>query len=136
MRKEEYLTRLIGSLTRFSRDQRDCSPGDVPHAESEDFSIMLNDSLPVQTKAIIYEIQVDILLGLAHTGQNLLIENLCHKAMDIYGDAQCPLRRVRVAERLLYLAVVEGNISSHSIDLGSSAIRNLTAMKVSHDVRR
>jgi hypothetical protein len=136
MRKEVYLTKLIGSLTKFSRDQRDWSPGDIPYAESDDFSIMLNDSLTPQMKAIIYEIQVEILLGMTYKGRTAPIKNLCQKAMEIYEDNHCPLRRIRVAERLLYLAVLEGDISPEPIDIGAQAIRNLTAMKVRDVVSR
>jgi hypothetical protein len=129
MKKEEYLTRLIGVLTKFTKDQSDWSPGDDIPTINDDFSIVLNDTVPLEVKAMVYEIQVHILLGMTHRGQYTTARRICHQILDIYTD-NYPLRRVRVIERLLYLAIVEGDDMGDLLTLGSSAIATLTSTKV------
>jgi hypothetical protein len=128
MRKEEYLTKLIGVLTKFTKDQSDLSPGDDEPLLGDEFSIVLNDTVAVEIKAIVYEAQVHILLGMTYHGQYEAARKICHQILDMY--AQCPLRRVRVVERLLYLAIVEGNEVEDILALGSDAITTLTSTKV------
>jgi len=130
MRKQEYLMRLVGALTRFSKDQQDWSPGEVPMEVDDEFSIVLNEDLPVEVRAIVYELQIDILLGLTIPGQYVLAQTLCHKAMTIYEEGNFPLRRARVIERLLFLAVVSGDITGDHLDLGATIVRALTTTKV------
>jgi hypothetical protein len=130
MKKEEYLTRLVGVLTKFTRDQSDWSPGEVNPILNDEFSIILSDTLPIEVKAAVYEIQVHVLLGMTHEGHYMTARNICRKALDIYTEANCPLRRVRVIERLLYLAVVTGDDIEDLLALGSDAISSLTSTKV------
>jgi hypothetical protein len=129
MKKEEYLTRLIGVLTKFTKDQSDWSPGDDIPTINDDFSIVLNDTVPIEVKAMVYEIQVHILLGMTHRGQNATASRICRQILDMYTD-NYPLRRVRVIERLLYLAIVEGDEMGDLLTLGSSTIATLTSTKV------
>jgi hypothetical protein len=130
MKKEEYLTRLVGVLTKFTRDQSDWSPGEITPVLNDEFSIVLSDTLPVEVKAAVYEIQVHVLLGMTHEGRYTTARNIGRKALDVYTDANCPLRRVRVVERLLYLAVVTGDDTQDLLALGASAISSLTSTKV------
>jgi hypothetical protein len=130
MKKEEYLTRLIGVLTKFTRDQSDWSPGELTPAPSDEFSIVLNNNVSIEVKAVVYEIQVHVLLGMTHEGRYAIARNICGKALDIYAEANCTLRRARVLERLLYLAVVTGEDTEDLLALGSSAISSLTSTKV------
>jgi tetratricopeptide (TPR) repeat protein len=129
-KKEEYLTRLVGALTKFSRDQGDWSPGDISTEINEDFSIVLNDDLPPEVRAIAYEMQVNILLGMNFPGQYGVARSLCLKAMDIYQETDYPIRRARVTERLLYLAVLSGNDSDNLLEFGTVIVRSLTTVKV------
>jgi len=130
MKKEEYLTRLVGSLTKFSRDPQDWSPGDVPMELNEEFSIVLNEELPAEVRAIVYEIQIDILLGTTIAGQHDIVVSLCHKALQFYEEHDYPLRRARVIERLLYLAVLSGDQCDNPLELGTAVVRILTSSKV------
>lgn len=129
MRKEEYLTKLIGVLTKFTKDQSGLSPGDDEPVLSDDFSIVLNDTIPVETKATVYEIQVHTLLGMTCHGQYAAARKICQQVLEMYS--QFPLRHVRVVERLLYLASVDGNEVENILRLGSDAIAMLTSTKVS-----
>jgi hypothetical protein len=130
MKKEEYLTRLVGVLTKFTRDQSDLSPGEITPLLNDEFSIVLSDTLPVEVKGVVYEIQVHVLLGMTHEGRYITARNICRKALDIYTEAGCPLRRVRVIERLLYLSVVTGDDTEDLLTLGAGAISSLTSTKV------
>jgi hypothetical protein len=129
MKKEEYLTRLIGVLTKFTKDQSGLSPGDVGPSISDEFSIVLNDTISDEVKGIVYEIQVHILVGMTHRGQYAMGRKICRQLLDIYSDSY-PLRRVRVIERLLYLEIIEGSELGDLLDLGGSAIIALTTTKV------
>lgn len=129
MKKEEYLTRLIGVLTKFTKDQSGWSPGDDIPTINDDFSIVLNDTIPIEVKAIVYEIQIHILLGMTHRGQYATARRICRQILDMYTD-NYPLRRVRVIERLLYLSIVEGDDMGDLLTLGSSVIATLTSTKV------
>ena len=130
MKEEEYLTRLVGALTKFTKDQSDWSPGDVAPSINDDYSIVLSEEHPIETKAAVYEIQVHVLLGMTHQGQYTNARSICHQALDMYTETNCPLRRIRVIERLLYIAVIEGEGIGDLQDLGSSAITTLTTTKV------
>jgi hypothetical protein len=130
MRKEEYLTRLVGVLTKFTKVQSGWSPGDETPSMNDEFSIVLNDTFPVEVKAIVYEIQVHTLLGMTHHGQYATARRICRQSLDLYDGNQYPIRRVRVIERLLYLAIVEGEESEDLLDLGSTAVTTLTTTKV------
>jgi hypothetical protein len=130
MRKEEYLTRLTSVLTKFTKDQSGWSPGDEFLSISDDYSIVLNDTVPIEVKAVIYEIQVHVLLGMTHQGQCTTARRICREVLDLYSDTHFPIRRVRVIERLLYIAVVEGDEVGDLPNLGASAITSLTSTKV------
>ena len=130
MRKEEYLTRLTGVLTKFTKDQSGWSPGDEFPSISDDYSIVLNDTVPIEVKAVIYEIQVHVLLGMTHQGQYTTARRICREVLDLYPDTYFPIRRVRVIERLLYIAIVEGDEVGDLLNLGVSAITTLTSTKV------
>ena len=130
MRNEEYMTKLVAVLTRFTKDQGEMSPGDKEMELDEEFSIVLNDDVGVQVKALVYEIQVHVLMEMTHQGRYATAKKIGQKALEIYTEANCPLRRVRVIERLLYLAVVEGEDVDDSLSLGRCAINTLTSTKV------
>ena len=130
MRKEEYLTRLTGVLTKFTKDQSGWSPGDDFPSVHNDYSIVLNDTVPIEVKAMIHEIQIHVLLGMTHQGQYSTARKICREALDLYTENDYPIRRVRVIERLLYIAIVEGDEIGDLLNLGSSAITTLTAAKV------
>jgi len=129
MKKEEYLTRLIGCLTRFTRDQSEWSPGEAPALDDE-FELTINDTTQPEVKAFVYEVQVHILLGMTHKGRDMSARKIAQKALDIYTETQCPLRRLRVIERLLYLAIMGGGDVEDLLALASEAISTLTATKV------
>src|SRR5271170_1800105 len=122
MRKEEYLTKLVAVLTRFTKDQCEMSPGDNGTSLDEEFSIVLNDEVGVEAKALVYEVQVRVLVDMTHQGRYATAKKIGRKALEIYTETNCPLRRVRVIERLLYLAVVEGEDVDDSLSLGTTAI--------------
>ena len=126
---EEYLTRLIGVLTKFTKDPNGWSPGDEEPNISDDFSIVLNDTISDEVKAIVYEIQVHVLLGMTHRGQYAMGRKICRQLLDIYSE-NYPLRRARVIERMLYLAIIEGSEVGDPLNLGGSAIASLTTTKV------
>lgn len=128
--KEEYLSRLVGALTRLHRDcsQSLWSPGDIDCPSDDEFSIVLNETFPVEVKAVVYEIQVHTLLNLGQRGHYSTARSLCYKAMEAYVD--CPLRRARVIERLLYLAILDGESTSELIALGEGVVNLLTCSKV------
>jgi len=130
MRREEYLTKLVAVLTRFTKDQGEMSPGDNEMELDEEFSIILNDDVAVEVKALMYEIQVHVLVDMTHQGRYATARNIGRKALEIYTEANCPLRRVRVIERLLHLAVVEGEGVDDALSLGASAINTLASTKV------
>ena len=130
MRKEEYLTRLTSVLTKFTKDQFESSPGGDFPSVSDDYSIVLNDTVPIEVKAVIYEIQVHVLLGMTHQGQYTTARRICREVLDLYPDTDFPIRRVRVVERLLYIAIVEGHEVGDLLDLGASAITTLATTKV------
>jgi tetratricopeptide (TPR) repeat protein len=111
MKKDEYLTRLIGCL-------------------DDEFELTINDTTPPEVKAFVYEVQVHILLGMTHKGRDMSARNIAQKALDIYTQTQCPLRRLRVIERLLYLAIMGGGDVEDLLALASEAISTLTAAKV------
>lgn len=130
MKKEEYLTRLVGSLTRFTIDQLVWSPGmDAPRVDDE-YSIILNESLPVVVKALVSEIQILVFSSMTHQGQHEMARKICHQVLEIYTENDFPLRRIRVIERLLYLAVVDGNKGGGVLDLGGNVITILASTKV------
>jgi len=133
MRKEEYLTRLIGILTRFAKQaesESEWSPGDdgVPIPNPE-FSIILEDHVPLEIKAMVYEIQIHILLGMTHPSRYAAAAKLCRHALLMYDDLDCTLRCVRIIERLLYISVVEGDLNQ-SLHLADTAIEKLTGKNV------
>jgi hypothetical protein len=84
----------------------------------------------VEVKALVYEIQVHVLVDMTHQGRYATARNIGRKALEIYTEANCPLRRVRVIERLLHLAVVEGEGVDDALSLGASAINTLASTKV------
>lgn len=129
MKKEEYLTRLIGCVTKFTRESSDWSPGEVPAMEDE-FEITLSDTTPLEVKAFVYEVQVQILLGMTYKGREACARKIAQKALQIYKETNCPLRGVRIVERLLYLSVLDGEDVQDILNLGSGAIANLTSTKV------
>lgn len=131
MKKEEYSMRLVGVLTKFTKDQSGWSPGDDGPSINDDYSIVLNDTIPIEVRAMVYEIQVHVLLGMTHRGQYATARRICRQTLDMYTE-EYPIRRVRVVERLLYLAIVEGDELGDLLNLGSSAITVLTSTKVSH----
>ena len=129
MRKEEYLCKLIGVLTKFTKEQSDWSPGvDTPET-SDEFSIILNDAIPLEVQALIYEIQAHVLLGMTHRGQLATAKKICQKALETYSESDHPLRRIRVVERLLYLAIIDGDTEA-AIHLGATVITFLASAKV------
>ena len=130
MRREEYLTRLVGVLTRFTKDQGEMSPGDEGVEVDDEFSIVLNNEVGVGVKALVFEIQVHILGDMTHQGRHATAKKIGRKGLEIYTETNCLLRRVRVIERLLYLAVVEGEDVDDALSLGASAISTLTSTKV------
>lgn len=133
MKREEYLSRLIGALTRLHRDcyASTWSPGDViPGEIGDEYSIVLSETLPVEVRAVVYEIQIHTLLGLTAGGHYASARSLCQKAMDAYVDANCPLRHARVVERLLYLGIVEAENASELLTLGAGAVSALISNKV------
>ena len=134
MRKEEYMKKLVAVLTRFTKDQGEMSPGDKEMELDEEFSIVLNDDVEVEVKALVYEIQVHVLLEMTHQGRYTTAKKVGQKALKIYSEANCPLRQARVIERLLYLAVVEGEDIDDSFTLGDNAIHTLTLTKVYHSI--
>jgi len=134
MRKEEYMKKLVAVLTRFTKDQGEMSPGDKEMELDEEFSIVLNDDVEVEVKALVYEIQVHVLLEMTHQGRYTTAKKVGQKALKIYSEANCPLRQARVIERLLYLAVVEGEDMDDSLTLGDNAIHTLTLTKVYHSI--
>ena len=129
MKKEEYLKRLIGCLTRFTKDQSDWSPEEQPDVD-EEFEITLSDTASPETKALVYEVQVHILLGMSHKGTHATARKICHKALGIYTEMDCPLRRARVIERLLYLSIVDGEDVKDILDIGARTIDTLVSTKV------
>ena len=129
MKKEEYLTRMIGCLTKFTRDMSDWSPGEEP-AMDDEFEITLSDTTPLEVKAFVYEIQVQILLGMTHKGRDVSARKIAQKALDIYNETNCPVRGLRVIERLLYLAITDGEDVHDVLALGSGAITTVTSVKV------
>jgi hypothetical protein len=129
IKKEEYLCRLIGVLTKFTKDQSDWSPGLEVESLDDEFSIVLNDEIPVEVKGIVYEIQVNILLGMTHQGQYATARKICQRVLEMYNESHCPLRRIRVIERFLYIAIVEGD-HDNILELGSDAITTLASTKV------
>lgn len=129
MKKEEYLKRLIGCLTRFTKDQSDWSPEEQPTVD-EEFEITLHDTTSPETKALVYEIQVHILLGMTHKGRHATARKICHKALGIYTEMDCPLRWARVIERLLYLSIVDGEDVKDILDIGTRCIDTLVYAKV------
>ena len=130
MRKEEYLTRLTGVLTKFTKDQSGWSPGDDFPSVNDDYSIVLNDTVPIEVKAVVYEIQINVLLGMTHQGQYTTARRICREILELYPDTHFPIRRVRVIERLLYIAIIEGDEVGDLLNLGASAITALTSTKV------
>jgi len=130
MRREEYLAKLVAVLTRFTKDQGEMSPGDKEVELDEEFSIVLNDDVAVEVKALVYEIQVHVLVDMTHQGRYATAKNIGRKALEIYTEANCPLRQVRIIERLLHLAVVEGEGVDDALNLGASAINTLASTKV------
>ena len=78
----------------------------------------------------IHEIQIHVLLGMTHQGQYSTARKICREVFDLYAENHYPIRRVRVIERLLYIAIVEGDEPGDLLNLGSSAIATLTAAKV------
>ena len=131
MRKEEYMTKLVAVLTRFTKEQGEMSPGEKEMCLDEEFSIVLNNDVDMEVKALVFEMQVHVLLEMTHPGRYVTTKKLARRALDIYAEENCPLRRVRVIERLLYLAVVEGEDIDDALTLGASAINTLTSTKVS-----
>ena len=130
MKKEEYLTRLVGSLTRFTINQSVSSPGrDEPRVDDE-YSIILNESLPIEVKALVSEIQILVLSSMTHQGQYEMARKICHQVLEMYTENNCPLRRMRVIERLLYLAVIDSDKGEGVLDLGRDAITILVSTKV------
>jgi hypothetical protein len=129
MKKEEYLRRLIGYLTRFTKEQSDWSPGEGLTMD-DDFEITLSDMTSPETKALVYEIQVHILLGMTHKGRHATARKICHRALDIYTEMNCLLRRSRVTERLLYLSIVDGEDVKDILELGTDVINTLVSAKV------
>lgn len=130
MRKEEYLTRLTGVLTKFTKDQSGWSPGDDFPCINDDYSIILNDTVPIEVKAVVYEIQLHVLLGMTHQGEYTTARRICGEILDLYPETHFPIRRVRVIERLLYIAIVEGDRVGDLMNLGASAITALASTKV------
>jgi hypothetical protein len=130
MQREEYLCRLTGTLTKFTQDQGELSPGvETAPGINTEFSIVLGDSVALEAKALVYEIQIHILLGMTHEGRCAVAKKICQRTLDLYSEVEYPLRRVRVIERLLYLAVVEGD-PMEVMDLGASAVTLLASGKV------
>ena len=130
MKKEEYLSRLIGVLTRLHRDchPSNWSPGDIVETDYE-FSIILDEKLPIEVTAVVYEIQIHTVLNLSR-GQHATARSLCHKAMEAYSETNCVLRQARVIERLLYLAVLDGDNAEDLLTLGLGTVSILTSTKV------
>jgi hypothetical protein len=123
MGKHEYMAKLIGMLTKFTKDRSDWSPGD-PISLDSDFSIILNDAIPVEVKAIVYEIQISILLGMSHQRIDV-VKGLCEKALAIYEENVFPIRRVRVIERMLYTFMIQGDSFPNALEIGNNALQIL-----------
>ena len=124
------MTRLVGVLTRFTRDESGWSPGMEESLNDDEYSIVLNETLSVETKSLVSEVQVHILLRMTHQGQYTTARKLCRQTLETYTGLNCPLRRIRVVERLLYLAVINGDTRDDILDLGRGAITILTSPKV------
>jgi hypothetical protein len=132
VKKEEYLTRLVGALTKFTKDQSTtASPGDFDDGFDEgEFSLEVSEALPAETRALVYEIQIHLLCGMTHVTRVITARGLCDKALREYGEENFPLRWVRVVERYLYLGVVGGNDRAKFTEMGLSGISLLTSNKV------
>jgi len=131
VKKEEYLARLIGALTKFTNDQSTASPGDFDDEfdEGHEFALQLSEALSPEIRDLVYEIQVHLLCGMTHAGRIVTARGLCDQALREYGE-EFPLRRVRVMERYLYLALVAGDHPEKFVEMGLTAISLLTSKKV------
>jgi hypothetical protein len=127
--KEEYLARLIGALTKFTKTQA-ATPGDFDDDfdDENEFCVQLAESLPREVRGLVYEIQIHLLCGMTHAGRVETARGLCDKALREYEEFG--LRRIRVLERYLYLAVVGGEDTAKFVEMGLSAISQLTSTKV------
>ena len=134
MKKEVYLTRLIGVLTCFTKHvETEWSPGDEAARVGVDdhFSITLNENVPLEVQAMVYEIHIHILLGMTHPGRYVVARRICAQAFLLYLECECSLRCVRIIERLLYITVVDGGDIDSVLKYGEKAIDWLTSKQVS-----
>ena len=131
IKREEYLARLIGALTKFTKDHSMASPGDFDDGfdEAREFSLQLSETLSPEIRDLVYEVQIHLLCGMTHAGRIMTARGLCEQALQDYGD-EYPLRRVRVMERYLYLAVVAGDHPEKYIEMALTAVLPLTSKKV------
>lgn len=129
IRKEEYLARLIGALTKFTKTQG-ATPGDFDDDfdDENEFCVQLAESLSREVRGLVYEIQIHLLCGMTHAGRVETARGLCEKAFREYDEFA--LRRIRVVERYLYLAVVAGEDPAKFVEMGLSATSQLTSTKV------
>jgi len=127
--KEEYLARLIGALTKFTKTQA-ATPGDFDDdfEDENEFCVQLAESLPKEVRGLVYEIQIHLLCGMTHAGRFETAKGLCEKALREYEEFG--LRKIRVVERYLYLAVVGGEPPPRFVGMGMTVISQLTSTKV------